>query len=114
MPIKFGKDVSARLFRYVKQVDISFNPFDARTRSARELWRQMQATRFQKENPNLKVNAKVLNTPDEPTVVFTFVDDTQKRFESQHYDVKEIMFDVHLGLNSMDNEYEIAGKSLDD
>ena len=38
----------------------------------------------------------------------------QKRFDSQNLKVDEILFDVHLELDRMDNEFEMAGKSLDD
>jgi hypothetical protein len=38
----------------------------------------------------------------------------QKRFDSQNFKANEILFDVHLFLDRLDNEYEMAGKSLDD
>ena len=88
--------------------------FDARTTSARELWRQMQAQRFVKANPDFKVNTNVSAKPDPPSVIFKFVDDTEKKFDSQNFEVQEILFDVHLELDRMDNEFEMAGKSLDD
>jgi hypothetical protein len=53
--------------------------FDARTKSAREIWRQMQATRFYDANPKLKINTNVMGTADPPEVVFKFVDDTEVR-----------------------------------
>lgn len=114
MPIKFNKETSTRLFRYVKSVDISFNPFDNRTRSTREIWRQLQATRYHNANPNLSINTHVLGTAGPPEVVFKFIDDTEKRFDSQHLKANEIMFDVHLNLDRLDNEYEMSGKSLDE
>ena len=87
--------------------------FDNRTKSTREIWRQLQATRFHKANPDLKINTIVSGTPDPPEVVFTFIDDTEKRFDSQSLKANEIMFDVHLDLDRLDNEYEMSGKSLD-
>lgn len=51
--------------------------FDNRTSSAREVWRQMQATRFYKANPKLKVNTEVLGSAAAPEVVFKFIDDTE-------------------------------------
>mmetsp|Transcript_30962 Transcript_30962/g.74778 ORF Transcript_30962/g.74778 Transcript_30962/m.74778 type:complete len:116 (-) Transcript_30962:132-479(-) len=114
MPIKFSKQKSTQLFRYVKSVDIKFNPFDSRTGSAREVWRQMKATRYHAANPNLKVNTHVLGTASPPEVVFKFIDDTEKRFLSQDYTANEIFFDVHLSLDQKDNEFEMSGKSLDD
>jgi len=38
----------------------------------------------------------------------------QKRFESHYYTASEILFDVHLSLDKLDNEFEMSGKSLDD
>jgi hypothetical protein len=51
--------------------------FDNRTKSAREIWRQMQATRFQKANPKLKINTNVSGSAAAPQVVFTLMDDTE-------------------------------------
>jgi hypothetical protein len=106
MPIKFNKETSTRLFRYVKSVDIKFNrksiygcrttrskwsisdssaytlprqAFDSRTKSAREIWRQMHAKRFQDANPNLKINTDVTSTPHAPEVIFKFIDDSEVR-----------------------------------
>lgn len=114
MPIKFSKEASTRLFRYVKAVDITFNPYDSRTKSAREIWRQMQASRYHDANPNLKINTVVSGSADPPVVVFKFIDDTEKKFDSESFKANEILFDVHLFLDRMDNEYEMAGKSIDD
>lgn len=53
--------------------------FDNRTRSTREIWRQLQAGRFHNANPNLSINTHVLGTADPPQVVFKFIDDTEVR-----------------------------------
>jgi hypothetical protein len=37
----------------------------------------MQATRFYKANPKLKVNTEVLGSAAAPEVVFKFIDDTE-------------------------------------
>jgi hypothetical protein len=74
----------------------------------------MQATRYHAANPNLKINTHVLGTAAAPEVVFKFIDDTEKRFDSKDYTANEILFDVHLSLDQKDNEYEMSGKSLDD
>jgi hypothetical protein len=58
-------------------MDFIFTALDGRTRSAREMWRQMQATRFHKANPKLKVNTHVLCTADPPEVIFKFVDESE-------------------------------------
>lgn len=53
--------------------------YDGRAKSAREMWRQMLASRFYKANPSLKLNTHVLGGPDTPEVVFTLVDDSEVR-----------------------------------
>jgi hypothetical protein len=53
--------------------------FDNRTKSAKEIWRQMQASRFHTANPKLKVSTEVMATPAAPEVVFKFFDDSEVR-----------------------------------
>ena len=53
--------------------------FDKRTRSTREIWRQLQATRYHNANPNLSINTQVSGTADPPEVVFKFIDNTEVR-----------------------------------
>ena len=98
----------------------------------------MQATRFQNVNPKLKINTHVKGSAAPPEVVFKFIDDTevsllfeccmgvhvflnfaflislQKRFDSQSFNASEILFEVHLALDRLDNEFEMSGKSIDD
>jgi hypothetical protein len=45
---------------------------------------------------------------------FNFSASLQKRFDSQNFKANEILFDVHLFLDRLDNEFEMSGKSLDD
>lgn len=65
-------------------------------------------------NPKLKLSTIVSGSDAAPEVVFRFVDDSEKRFDSQHFKANEIFFDVHLYLDKLDNEYEMAGKSVDE
>ena len=89
--------------------------FDQRTRSARELLRQVQAKRFIKANPNLKINIDVHSRPDKPMARFQMVDDTEPLvFETHENEVKEIMFQVHLKAMQLDADYELSGKSIDE
>lgn len=83
MAIKFPKEVSSYLFKYVSKIDIKFNrkyvlccdaicgvlepessaffhpptasglAFDGRTKSTREVFRQVQVERFKKSNPKV-------------------------------------------------------------
>mmetsp|Transcript_15982 Transcript_15982/g.27067 ORF Transcript_15982/g.27067 Transcript_15982/m.27067 type:complete len:116 (+) Transcript_15982:1293-1640(+) len=114
MPLKFTKDVSAHLIKYVKSVDISFNPFDARTTSARELLRQIQSTRYQTSNPKLVVNATTTASAAPPSVVFKYVDGTEQAFDSQEFICKEMMDSVFLRAMQIDIDFELDGKSVDD
>ena len=70
------KNENTNSFLYVVLFDIAF---DIRTKSAREVWRQMQAPRYTKANPSLKINMDIVATPDAPEVVFKFIDDTEVR-----------------------------------
>jgi hypothetical protein len=54
-----------------------FSAFDARTRSARELLRQVQAKRFKHANPRLKIGINVHDRADAPKAHFTFIDGTE-------------------------------------
>ena len=88
--------------------------FDQRTRSARELLRQVQAKRYIKANPNLKINIDVHSRPEKPMARFQMVDDTEQLFETHENDVKEIMFQVHMKAMQLDADYELSGKSIDE
>lgn len=114
MPIKFTKEVSTHLFKYIRTIDISFNPFDSRTTSARELLRQVHAKRFGTANPKLKITTDIHNRPDAPKAVLSFVDDSQQVFDTQENRADEMLFQVHLKLMQMDNEWEMSGKNIDE
>lgn len=53
----------------------------------------------------------VINTSLPP---LSYLPHTQKNFDSQEFQVKEILSEVFQHTTNMDNEYEIAGKSIDD
>lgn len=53
--------------------------YDGRAKSAREMWRQMLASRFYKANPKFKLNTHVLGGPDSPEVLFKLMDGTEVR-----------------------------------
>ena len=75
--MKLAKDVTTHLFKYVKVVDIRFNPFDGRSKSVKELLRQVQATRYSKANPKLEIKKAILATADAPFAHFQFVDGSE-------------------------------------
>lgn len=88
--------------------------FDSRTRSTRELMRQVQAERFVKSNPKLKINTMVVGTTDPPKVEFEFIDGTVRTYDSQQFQAKEMLDEIFLTANNLDIEYELEGKSVDD
>lgn len=112
--MKITKDVSAHLFKYVKKVDVSFNPFDSRTRSARELLRQIHGERIKKSNPKMKIIVDVNDTINPPSVKFEYVDGTNTEFDSQSYDVNEMLMEVHALTSEIDMNFELEGKNIDD
>ena len=81
--MKLAKDVTTHLFKYVKVVDIRFNPFDGRSKSVKELLRQVQATRYSKANPKLEIKKAVLATADAPFALFQFVDGSEVSLAGQ-------------------------------
>ncbi|CAB9509873.1 expressed unknown protein [Seminavis robusta] len=114
MPIKFSKDVSTHLFKYIRTIDIKFNALDARATSAKELIRRMKAPRFSKANSKLKVLVDVNSKPDPPSVLFKMVDESELFFDSREFDIEEMMFKVHLTTMQLDNQFEIDGKDIDE
>eukprot|EP00804_Cyclotella_cryptica_P006555 CCRYP_012807-RA/>CCRYP_012807-RA protein AED:0.20 eAED:0.20 QI:354/1/1/1/0.33/0.25/4/1966/115 len=114
MPLKVTKEMSSHLIKYVRVIDVSFNPFDNRTRSAREVLRQVNIERFFRANPKLKVNPNILSTPHAPTVKFTFVDGTDKEFHSRDFLADEMLMDVWRTVMKMDDDFEMEGKNVDD
>lgn len=112
--LKITRALSTHLFKYISRVDIKFNPFDNRTRSIRELMRQVQAERFAKANPRLKINTKVVGTVDPPIAEFEFVDGTVVSYDTQSFQAKEMLDEIFMTANNMDIEFELEGKSIDD
>lgn len=112
--MKFSRDVTTHLFKYVRTVDIKFNPFDTRTASAKELMAQVMAERFKKANPKLEIKKNLVYTPDSPLITFKFVDDTEKVFEGEEYNVREILKEVYMHTNIMDFNWEVEEKNIDD
>ena len=106
--------MSTHLIKYVRTIDVSFNPFDNRTRSARELLRQMNVERYLRSNPKLKVTAMVNSKPDAPWVKFGFVDGTDKKFDSREYLADEMLMDVWRVAMKMDDDFELEGKNVED
>jgi hypothetical protein len=88
--------------------------FDRRTRSARELLRQVQSQRYSKANPKLKIVTKVVGTIDPPNVRVVFVDGKDQSFNSQNYIAKEILAEVFQRANSLDIQFELDGKNVDE
>lgn len=85
-----------------------------RTRSARELLRQVNSERLLKSNPKLKVNPVIHAKPDAPKVTFTFVDGTDEIFDSREYLANEMLMDVWRKAMKMDDDFELEGKNVDD
>ena len=106
--------MSSHLIKYVRKVDVSFNPFDMRTRSARELLRQINSQRLLRCNTKLKVNAIIQSMPDAPTVKFSFVDGSEITFDSREYLANDMLMDIWRKTMKMDDDFELEGKNVDD
>lgn len=57
---------------------------------------------------NVRLTSSLLVPPTPPSLR------SQMRFDSESYTASEILFDVHLNLDKLDNEFEMSGKSLDE
>jgi hypothetical protein len=74
----------------------------------------VQATRYLKANPQLKIIHDMHDRFDRPHARFSFVDDTEQLFDSPDDKVTDIFFQVHLRTMQIEAEFEISGKSLDE
>mmetsp|Transcript_44838 Transcript_44838/g.54265 ORF Transcript_44838/g.54265 Transcript_44838/m.54265 type:complete len:119 (+) Transcript_44838:171-527(+) len=108
------KDITTRLIKYVKKVDIKYNPLDGRTSSARALFLQLEASRFKTSNPKLKMNHVVASVPDPPSVSFQFADESKLDFDSQDYDVNEILTEVWMRATQIEVDFELSNRNIDD
>lgn len=111
---KITKDISSHLFKFVKTIDVTFNPFDKRTKSVLELYQQVMAERIQKANPKLVITPNVTSSPNPPTARFTFVDGSELLFDSRLYLCKEMMNDIYLHASNISVKYDMDEKSIDD
>lgn len=114
MPLKITKEMSSHLIKYVRTVNFSFNAFDSRTRSAREVMRQFEAQRLVRANPKLKVKADVHSRPSAPEVKVSFVDGTDLTFDSQEYIAADMLMDIWRAAMKLDDEFELEGKNVED
>mmetsp|Transcript_22339 Transcript_22339/g.25410 ORF Transcript_22339/g.25410 Transcript_22339/m.25410 type:complete len:117 (+) Transcript_22339:161-511(+) len=114
MSFKLNKVMTTHLIKFVRKIEIHFNPIDARTTSVRELWRQVTAARFEKANPNMKVTIEMVQGAAHPTAKVELVDGTKMNFEGQKYHCKEILEAIYMKASQLDIELELEGKSIDD
>ncbi|KAL9190115.1 hypothetical protein ACHAXT_007326 [Thalassiosira profunda] len=114
MPLKITKDMSSHLIKYIRTVKVSFNPFDARTTSARELLRQIHSERMLACNPKLKVINDIHSKPNAPRIQFDFVDGSDMAFNTEEFQVQEMMMDVWRTTMKIDDAFEMEGKNVDD
>jgi hypothetical protein len=73
---KFSFSLSFAFLQY-------FVAFDSRSRSVRELLRQVQAKRYSKSNPNMSIAIDVHDLPDAPMACFTYVDGSEVNPQSE-------------------------------
>lgn len=76
--------------------------------------RQVQTPRYQKANPRLKINVNIHNTYKTPIAQFNFIDGSDTKFETQKYDIKDMMFQIHLKAMQLDAEFEMDGKNIEE
>mmetsp|Transcript_19428 Transcript_19428/g.35153 ORF Transcript_19428/g.35153 Transcript_19428/m.35153 type:complete len:118 (+) Transcript_19428:103-456(+) len=110
------KSEAVRLYKYVKSVEIAFNPFDAKSTSARELWRRLSSPRLARSNPQAQLNIKTLTDKTAlPAAHMTFVDGSEVKFDDiSTTDVAALLSEMHMGAAKIDNVWAMEGKDLDD
>ena len=91
-----------------------FPAFDARTTSARELLRQIHSERMLACNPKLKVINDIHSKPNAPRIQFDFVDGSDMAFNTEEFQVQEMMMDVWRTTMKIDDAFEMEGKNVDD
>jgi len=60
------------------------------------------------------ISHTLLNTPEAPSVIFKFVDGTEKLFDSQQFTAREMMDEVLLNTMQMNTQWELEEKNIDD
>mmetsp|Transcript_25456 Transcript_25456/g.38612 ORF Transcript_25456/g.38612 Transcript_25456/m.38612 type:complete len:118 (-) Transcript_25456:153-506(-) len=111
---KFTKEITSHLIKYVRMVDIRFNPLDRRSTAVREMWRQVSAERFLDSNPKLKIIAKTLPGVAPPSAKIEFVDGSEIDFSGETYDCKEMLDHVFIKAQQLDIEFELEGKNIEE
>mmetsp|Transcript_22572 Transcript_22572/g.33336 ORF Transcript_22572/g.33336 Transcript_22572/m.33336 type:complete len:118 (+) Transcript_22572:173-526(+) len=112
--LKFTKEVTTHLIKYVRTVDIRFNPLDSRGTAVRELWRQVSAERFAASNPKLNIKAETVGTAAPPVAKVEFVDDSEIDFTGENYDCKEMLDILFIKAEQLDIDFELEGKNIEE
>jgi len=106
---------NVRLFKYVTSVDLTFNPWDAKSNSTRELWRRLTSHKLKASNPKALVNATMPTVVPAPTAFVKFVDGSVVDLKDcSKLRVEEIVAELNMAAARIDNEWAMNGKDLGD
>mmetsp|Transcript_13665 Transcript_13665/g.17992 ORF Transcript_13665/g.17992 Transcript_13665/m.17992 type:complete len:139 (-) Transcript_13665:225-641(-) len=102
------------LFKYIRDIDIKFFPLDDNSRSARELFRQMNSNKLALINPKCKVKLELehRNLPAIASIIF--VDGSKLELQTGEYNVEELKSEIWQQAIMIQNNYEDEGKNIDD
>ena len=110
-----SRQESVRLFKYVTNVDIKFNPWDAKSNSARELWRRLTSKKLAKSNPSALVNATMPSSVLVPSAHIKFVDGSERTLDdTSELTVDDIISQINMAAARIDNEWILEGKEIDE
>jgi len=119
---KVPKARAAALFKYVKSINVSFNPSAttrlADTRSAREFLTQIQSKKIAISNPRLIIETDVHARADRPQLDIAFVDDQGLGGENLKLTTDEMVVDtiraeLFQRCMAIEQDYDLKGKTVD-
>mmetsp|Transcript_11944 Transcript_11944/g.24426 ORF Transcript_11944/g.24426 Transcript_11944/m.24426 type:complete len:123 (+) Transcript_11944:245-613(+) len=122
MPHWPSKTVSTRLIKYIKSINLAYNPFHPNptnprhVRGIREFETRINIDRFKKSNPALKITSDVHNRVWEGeggTVHVTYADSSTLNLTKFQGKAEEIEEEVFRKAEDVEWEYEQEGKTIE-
>ncbi|CAM9541783.1 unnamed protein product [Chrysoparadoxa australica] len=103
------------LWKYVKKVHVTFNPFGGvLNRAAREFLCRVQSPKLIKVNPKCEVKPIIVNKPMWPVIHVAYDDGTESTITATGMTCHELIHDMQLHLQKMELEYERQGIDIND
>ncbi len=102
-----------RLFKYITNVDITFNPWDPQSVSTKELWRVLTSKKCKASNPKAIIKANMPSNVTSATTSVKFVDGTTLILnDCSKMSLLELMSHINMGAAKIDNEWQFEEREL--